>query len=47
MLAGMLPSMQVNKAKMQQFTENDFSNATELADYLAEKGLPLEKRMKE
>lgn len=39
-LAGMLSSMQVNKAKMQQFTENDFSNATELADYLAEKGLP-------
>ena len=39
-LAGMLSSMQVNKAKMQQSTENDFSNATELADYLAGKGLP-------
>ena len=39
-LAGMLSSMQVNKAKMQQSIENDFSNATELADYLAEKGLP-------
>jgi len=39
-LAGMLSSMQVNKAKMQESTENDFSNATELADYLAEKGLP-------
>ncbi|KXT87953.1 Argininosuccinate lyase [Streptococcus oralis] len=39
-LAGMLLSMQVNKPKMQQSTENDFSNATELADYLAEKGLP-------
>ena len=39
-LASMLASMQVNKAKMQQSTENDFSNATELADYLAEKGLP-------
>ena len=39
-LAGMLSSMQVNKAKMQQSTENDFSNATELADYLAKKGLP-------
>lgn len=39
-LAGMLSSMQVNRAKMQQSTENDFSNATELADYLAEKGLP-------
>ena len=39
-LAGMLSSMQVNKVKMQQSTESDFSNATELADYLAEKGLP-------
>ncbi|EMG35497.1 argininosuccinate lyase [Streptococcus oralis] len=39
-LAGMLSSMQVNKTKMQQSTENDFSNATELADYLAKKGLP-------
>ena len=39
-LAVMLSSIQVNKAKMQQSTENDFSNATELADYLAEKGLP-------
>ena len=39
-LAGMLSSMQINKVKMQQSTENDFSNATELADYLAEKGLP-------
>jgi argininosuccinate lyase len=39
-LAGMLSSMQVNQAKMQQSTESDFSNATELADYLAEKGLP-------
>lgn len=39
-LAGMLSSMEVNKDKMQQSTENDFSNATELADYLAEKGLP-------
>ncbi len=26
----MLSSMQVNSAKMPQFTENDFSNATEL-----------------
>ena len=39
-LAGMLSSLRVNEAKMQQSTENDFSNATELADYLAEKGLP-------
>ena len=42
-LAGMLSSMQVNKTKMQQSTENDFSNATELADYLAGKGLPFRK----
>ena len=42
-LAGMLSSMQVHKAKMQQSTENDFSNATELADYLAGKGLPFRK----
>ena len=42
-LAGMLSSMQVNKVKMQQSTENDFSNATELADYLAGKGLPFRK----
>lgn len=39
-LAGMLSSLQVNKDKMKQSTEKDFSNATELADYLAEKGLP-------
>ena len=39
-LAGMLSSMQVHKDKMQRSTESDFSNATELADYLAEKGLP-------
>ena len=31
-LAGMLSSMQINKTKMQQSTENDFSNATELAE---------------
>ena len=39
-LAGMLSSLQVNKDKMRHSTEKDFSNATELADYLAEKGLP-------
>jgi len=39
-LAGMLSSLQVNKEKMQESTEKDFSNATELADYLAGKGLP-------
>ncbi|MBP2621814.1 argininosuccinate lyase [Streptococcus panodentis] len=39
-MAGMLSSMTVHKDKMLQSTEKDFSNATELADYLAKKGLP-------
>ncbi|MGT2948668.1 argininosuccinate lyase [Streptococcus devriesei] len=39
-LAGMLESMTVNDAHMAESTEKDFSNATELADYLAVKGLP-------
>ncbi|MCK4037553.1 argininosuccinate lyase [Streptococcus suis] len=39
-LAGMLQSMTVHKEKMAQSTEKDFSNATELADYLVSKGLP-------
>lgn len=39
-MAGMLSSMTVNKEKMLQSTQKDFSNATELADYLAKKGLP-------
>lgn len=39
-LAGMLSSMTVNGAHMAASTEKDFSNATELADYLAAKGLP-------
>ena len=39
-LAGMLKTMTVNKAHMAESTEKDFSNATELADYLASKGLP-------
>src|SRR5574344_2137716 len=39
-LAGMLQSMTVHKERMAQSTEKDFSNATELADYLASKGLP-------
>ncbi|WP_279403690.1 argininosuccinate lyase [Secundilactobacillus kimchicus] len=37
---GMLQTVHVNKERMQQATENDFSNATELADYLAAKGVP-------
>lgn len=39
-LAGMLQSMTVHKERMAQSTEKDFSNATELADYLASKDLP-------
>lgn len=39
-LAGMLESMTVNDAHMAESTEKDFSNATELADYLAVKGMP-------
>ncbi|MBM7635220.1 argininosuccinate lyase [Streptococcus saliviloxodontae] len=39
-LAGMLNTMTVNDQHMAESTEKDFSNATELADYLAAKGLP-------
>ena len=39
-LAGMLDTMTVHEQVMSQATEQDFSNATELADYLADKGLP-------
>ncbi len=39
-LAGMLETMTVHKEVMAQSTEKDFSNATELADYLASKGMP-------
>ncbi|HEL2058204.1 TPA: argininosuccinate lyase [Streptococcus suis] len=39
-LAGMLKTMTVHKERMAQSTEKDFSNATELADYLANKGMP-------
>jgi argininosuccinate lyase len=38
--AGMIQSMKVKKDIMKNATKNDFSNATELADYLASKGLP-------
>jgi argininosuccinate lyase len=37
---GMLATLTLNKANMSHATEHDFSNATELADYLAAKGLP-------
>ncbi|MDF7626798.1 argininosuccinate lyase [Lactobacillaceae bacterium L1_55_11] len=37
---GMLSTLTVHADRMAKATENDFSNATELADYLAQKGLP-------
>jgi argininosuccinate lyase len=38
--AEMLATAHIHKEKMEQATQNDFSNATELADYLASKGIP-------
>jgi argininosuccinate lyase len=38
--AGMIKTMKVNENVMEQSTKNDFSNATELADYLSDKGMP-------
>lgn len=39
-MAGMIETMQVHETTMLTATEKDFSNATELADYLAGKGVP-------
>ncbi|MGX7243940.1 argininosuccinate lyase [Enterococcus quebecensis] len=39
-MTGMIETMSLNKDVMEQSTEKDFSNATELADYLANKGIP-------
>jgi argininosuccinate lyase len=39
----MLATMKVNKDKMQAAVHHDFSNATDLADYLVRKGLPFRK----
>lgn len=36
----MLASLQINKATMQAATENDFANATNLANYLVQLGIP-------
>lgn len=36
----MIASMKVNQEKMREAVRNDFSNATDIADYLAKKGLP-------
>lgn len=38
--AGMIATMTVKKENMLESTQQDFSNATELADYLATKGIP-------
>lgn len=38
--AGMIETMKVLGANMEKATNEDFSNATELADYLATKGMP-------
>ena len=38
--AGMIRTMKVRTEEMKKATKTDFSNATELADYLAEKGMP-------
>lgn len=38
--AGMIKTMTVRKDVMEQAVHRDFSNATELADYLADKGMP-------
>ena len=39
LMSRMIETMQVNKEKMEKSTKGDFSTATELADYLAKKGL--------
>ena len=38
--AAMIDKMTVNKEHMRSVLESDFSNATDMADYLAKKGLP-------
>lgn len=39
-MAGMIDTMTIKTDKMAYAVQNDFSNATELADYLASKGIP-------
>ena len=39
-MVGMIKTLHVNKDKMEHATHHDFANATELADYLATKGIP-------
>ncbi|KHF28847.1 Argininosuccinate lyase [Anoxybacillus sp. BCO1] len=38
--AGMIETMTIRTDVMEKATKQDFSNATELADYLAKKGVP-------
>ena len=38
--SGMITTLQVKKEAMEHATHHDFSNDTELADYLATKGIP-------
>ncbi|KIH71882.1 MULTISPECIES: argininosuccinate lyase [Salinicoccus] len=42
-MTGMLETMTINEDVLEQTVEKDFSNATELADYLVEKGVPFRK----
>lgn len=39
-MAGMVKTLHVHKQQMEHAVHHDFSNATELADYLATKGIP-------
>jgi argininosuccinate lyase len=38
--AGMIATMKVQKQQMREAVRNDFSNATDIADYLVNKGIP-------
>lgn len=40
LIAPMIATMKVNKERMRQAVNQDFSNATDIADYLVNKGLP-------
>jgi len=40
LMAPMIATMKVNRERMRQAVRQDFSNATDIADYLVNKGLP-------
>ncbi len=40
LVKGMIETLSINKARMRQAVEQDFSNATDYADYLVGKGIP-------